>query len=151
MYNVFKWLYHPLVWIAILSFVLFYPMFISMYVFLPLLIGIMGYVMILGIEEKNLSYILISILYFINLEANLSLPYFLIIMVVLLVYLIFYDYLKYFRTCSICRPIFSVILIDIVYLGTLLAYDFVFHGTSIVLDEILFYSLIVDILVVVIL
>lgn len=151
MYKVLKWFHRPFVWITILVFILLHPMLISMYVFLPMFIGIMGYILILGIEEKKISYVLIAMLYFINLEANLSLPFFLILTVVLLVYLIFYDYLKYFRTCTICKPIFSVILIDIFYLGALLGYDFAFQSTSIILDEILFYSLIVDILVVVIL
>ena len=149
--NVYQLLHRPLIWTVVLLFILFYPMLISIYVFLPLLIGIMGYIMILGIEEGKLHYILMSILYFINLEVNLSLPIFLIIIMVLLVYVLFYRYLTHFRSCYVCRPILSVILIDIFYLGGLLAYDFVFQCTSIVLDNILLYSLIVDILVVVIL
>jgi len=126
-------------------------MLISIYVFLPLLIGVMGYILIQGIEQKKTSYISMAVIYFINLEVNLSLPFFLTIISSLLVYLLFYHYLIYFRKCRICTPILSVILIDVVYLGFLLSYDFIFQTTTIVLDNILLYSLIVDFLIVVIL
>jgi len=147
----YKLLHRSLIWIVVLLFILFYPMLISIYVFLPLLIGIMGYIMILGIEHGKLYYLLISTIYFINLEVNLSLPFFLTIIMVLLVYVLFYHHLSYFRNCYVCRPILLVIIIDVFYLGALLVYDFIFQGTSIVLDNILLYSLIVDILVVAIL
>ena len=140
-----------LLWIAVLIFIIFYPMLISIYVFLPLLIGVMGYVFIQGIEKGKTRYIFIAIIYFINLEVNLSLPFFLIFISSLLVYVLFYHSLLYFRKCRICRPVLSVLLIDAVYLGSLLSYDFIFQTNSIVLDNILLYSLIVDLLIVVIL
>jgi hypothetical protein len=141
----------PLIWISVLLFIIFYPMLISIYVFLPLLIGIMGYILIQGIEKGKLSYIMLSILYLINLEVNLSLPFFLTIISTLLVYILFYHYLTHFQRCRICKPILSILLLDAVYLGLLLAYDFIFQSHSIVLDNILLYSLVVDLLVVVIL
>jgi hypothetical protein len=134
-----------------LIFILFYPMLISIYVFLPLLIGIMGYALLRGIEKGNFFYIMISTLYFINLEVNLSLPYFLTIISTLLVYVLIYPYFTHFKRCNICRPILSVLFLDGVYLGSLLFYDFIFQSHSIVLDNLLLYSLIVDLLVVVIL
>jgi len=149
--KIYYFLHRPFLWIAILIFIAFYPMLISIYVFLPLLIGIMGYIMIMGIEDGKLHYILIAMIYFINLEVNLSLLFFLTIISTLLMYVLFYHNLTYFRSCQICKPILSVILIDLVYLGLLLAYDFIFQSSSIVLDNILLYSLVVDILVVVIL
>jgi len=141
----------PIFWILVLIFITFYPMLISIYVFFPLLIGIMGYILFHGIEKGKPTYILIAIVYFINLEVNLSLPFFLTIIASLLVYNILYKHLSYFRTCQTCKPIFSVIFIDAVYLGLILSYDFVFDTSSIFLDNILLYTLIVDILVVVIL
>ena len=126
-------------------------MLISIYVFLPLLIGVMGYVFIQGIEKGKTRYIFVAIIYFINLEVNLSLPFFLIFISSLLVYVLFYHSLLYFRKCRVCRPLLSVLLIDAVYLGSLLSYDFIFQTNSIVLDDILLYSLIVDLLIVVIL
>lgn len=141
----------PFLWLSVLLFIVFYPMLISIYVFLPLLIGVMGYVLIQGIEEGKTRYIFVAIIYFINLEVNLSLPFFLIFISSLLVYVIFYHSLIHFNKCRICRPILSVMLINAVYLGSLLSYDFIFQTNSIVLDDILLYSLIVDLLVVVIL
>ncbi|OQX78008.1 MAG: hypothetical protein B6D54_00590 [Epsilonproteobacteria bacterium 4484_65] len=144
-------LYLAFIWSSVLLFIVFYPMLISIYVFLPLLIGVMGYVFIQGIEKGKTRYIFVAIIYFINLEVNLSLPFFLIFISSLLVYVLFYHSLLYFRKCRICRPVLSVLLIDVVYLGSLLSYDFIFQTNSIVLDNILLYSLIVDLLIVVIL
>ncbi len=140
-----------LMWLSVLLFIVFYPMLISIYVFLPLLIGVMGYIFIQGIEKEKTHYIFIAIIYFINLEVNLSLPFFLIFISTLIVYILFYHSLLYFRNCVICRPILSVLLIDAAYLGSLLSYDFIFQTNSIVLDNILLYSLIIDLLIVVIL
>jgi len=140
-----------LLWTLIISFIIFYPMLISIYVFLPLLLGVMGYLLMRGLENNKISYIFISLVYFINLEANLALPFFMTIIASLFVYAVFYPHLNYFRKCVICRPILSVILIDVVYLGLLVSYDFIFQTNSIVLDNILIYSLVVDLLVVVLL
>ncbi len=145
-----KFMMQILFWLLIVSFVLFYPMLISFYVFLPLLIGLMGYLFIEGIEQGKWSYILLSLIYFINLEVNLSLPFFLILVAVLIVYMLFYGTLSHLKKCKICRPLLTVFLIDVIYLGILLAYDFVFGTSSIVLDTILLYSLVVDLLIVVV-
>jgi len=139
-----------LFWVLILFFVLFYPMLISFYVFLPLLVGVMGYLFIIGIDQGKWAYVFISLIYFVNLEVNLSLPFFLILISVLIVYMFFYGTLTHLKKCKICVPILTVILIDVVYLAVLLAYDFIFGTNSIVLDTILLYSLIVDLLVVVV-
>ena len=143
-----KYLRQMLFWATLFCFVLFYPMLISFYVFLPLLIGVMGYLFISGIDQGKWVYVFISLIYFINLEVNLSLPFFLILISILIVYMLFYGMLSHLKKCKICKPILTVMLIDVVYLGVLLSYDFIFGTTSIVLDTILFYSLIVDLLVV---
>ena len=139
-----------LLWILVLFFVLFYPMLISIYVFLPLFIGIMGYILILGIERGKLSYMVISLLYLINLDINLSLPFFLVSIAILSVYIFLYPHFIHFRTCKVCTPFLTVLMIDLVYLGFILAYDFVFQTENIVLDDILLYPLIVDLLMAVI-
>jgi hypothetical protein len=139
-----------IVWIAMVLFIVFYPMLISIYVFLPLLIGVMGFILIEGIERGKIHYIIVSIIYFLNLEINLSLPFLLTIISSLSVYALFYKYLNYFRKCAICKPVIAVLIIDLSYLGLLLFNDFVMQTHSIVLDNILLYSLVVDLLVVVI-
>jgi len=144
-------LFKLVVWLIALFFIVFYPMLISMYVFLPLFVGTMGYMFIVGIEQGKLHYMLLVLLYIINLEANLSLPFFMIFIAILLVYVLFYQGLKSFRNCMICRPVMTVFLVDVVYLFSLLFYDFLFQTQSIVLDSILLYSLLIDLLLVVIL
>ena len=141
----------PVLWSLAIAFVIFYPMLISIYVFLPLLIGVMGYVLMLGIETNRISYVIVPLLYFLNIEVNLSLPYFLTLIASLLIYVLFFRHLNYFRKCAICRPILSVVLMDLLYLGLLLSYDFIFSTSSVVVDNILLYSLVVDLLVVVLL
>jgi len=143
--------YSTLIWVGILLFILFYPMLVSIYVFLPLFIGAMSYILVDGIDKNRSSSIIIAIIFMLNMEVNLSLPIFLIIISTLLFYVLIYPNLKYFRSCKICRPLLSVILLDLMYLGALFSFDFVFQTQSIVLDTILLYSLIVDMLIVVLL
>ena len=151
MNSFYKFMQRPLLWVAAILFIIFYPMLISIYVFLPLFIGTMGYLLMKGISENRIFYVLFALLYFTNLEVNLSLPFFLTTIISLIIYVFFYHHLNYFRKCVICRPILSVLLIDGLYLISLLAYDFVFQTHTIVLDNILLYSLIVDLLMVVVL
>ena len=140
-----------LFWSFAAIFIFFYPMLISIYVFLPLLIGAMGYMLVQGLEREKSSFILLSIAYMVNMEVNLSLPIFLTVISSLLFYVLIYPYFIHFRKCKICRPLLSVLFLDLMYLGCLFFYDFIFQTQSIVLDEILLYTLIVDMLVVVIL
>ncbi|MDQ7047365.1 MAG: hypothetical protein Q9M39_07005 [Sulfurovum sp.] len=111
----------------------------------------MSYVLIKGIERGNVSAILLASLYMINLEINLTLPLFFTLIVTLFFYVGVYPSLIHFRKCSVCTPLFTVILLDFCYLGSLFAFDFIFQTQSIFLDTILLYSLIVDMLIVVIL
>lgn len=144
-------IYKPFFWLFIVSFLIFYPMLISIYVFLPLLIGVMSYVLVKGIEKGNLAAIVMAIVYMVNLEVNLSLPLFFILIVTLLFYVMIFPYFRHFRKCIVCKPLLSVIFLDLGYLGSLFAFDFIFQTQSIFLDTILLYSLIVDMLIVVIL
>jgi hypothetical protein len=140
-----------LVWILVIVFVLFYPMLISIYVFLPLFIGIVGYMLIVGIERGKVLYIVLALLYLLNMDVNLSLPFFLVSIAILFVYIFMYPHFVHIRRCKVCTPIFTVMMIDFVYLGSLLLYDFVFQTENIVLDDILLYTLIVDLIVAVML
>ena len=148
LYKIFKRL---LMWTLVFSFVIFYPMLISIYVFLPLLVGVMGYMLIKGFEKGKISYIFIGVIYFINLEVNLDLPLFLTIIAALLVYIFVYFKVAFLKRCKVCRPLVTVVAMDFIYLGLLLSYDFMFQTSSIVLNDILQYSLIVDMLMVILL
>jgi len=137
--------------IAIIFFILFYPMLISIYVFLPLFIGAMSYTLIKGLEKDKSFSLIIAVIYFMNLEVNLTLPLFLTIISSFLFYVTIYPSLLHFRRCKICKPLISVVILDFMYLGALFTFDFIFQTQSIVLDTILLYSLIVDMLIVVLL
>ena len=143
-----KPVWFTLLWAIVISFIVFYPMLISIYVFLPLMIGFMGYVLILGIDRPRTSYIFISLVYLINLEANLSLPLFLTVLAIILFYVTIYPHLHVLKKCKVCIPLLSVIFIDLLYFVILLGYDFIFSESSIVIDQLLLYSLVVDMLMV---
>ena len=77
-----------LFWLFTWTFIFVYPMLISIYVFLPLLIGAMGYMLVQGLEREKTSFILLAIVYMVNLEVNLSLPIFLAVISSLLFYVL---------------------------------------------------------------
>ena len=137
--------------VFIIFFILFYPMLISIYVFLPLFIGAMSYTLMQGLEKKNPLYIFIATIFLINLEINLSLPLFLSIITALLFYVTLYPSLLHFRRCKVCKPLLSVLTLDLLYLGALFAFDFIFQIDSVTFDSILLYSFVIDLLVVVLL
>ena len=144
-------LWKTLIWSFVVFFVVFYPMLISIYVFLPLMIGLMGYVLIVGIDRSKMSYVVVGLVYLINLEVNLSLPLFLTILTAVLYYITIYPHLHVFKKCKVCIPLLSVMFIDLIYFIMLLGFDMIFGESSIVIDQLLFYSLIADMLVVFIL
>jgi hypothetical protein len=143
-----KFLKTILIWSAVVFFVVFYPMLISIYVFLPLMIGFMGYVLLLGIDKSKTSYVLISIAYLINLEANLSLPLFLSILAVILFYITIFSKFYIIKKCQVCIVFLSVLFIDIIYFILLLGYDMFLGESSIIVDQLLLYSLVIDIVMV---
>jgi hypothetical protein len=140
-----------ILWLFAIVFIIFYPMFISIYVFLPLMVGVMGYILTQGVERNKLDYIVVSVIYLINLDLNLSLPIFLSTVSALIVYILISNSFLSNTKCKLCKALTSVVLIDFVYLGLLLGYDFVFDTQSVVLDELLLYSLVIDMIVAVIL
>ena len=142
--NIFKWG-------SITLFVLYYPTMISIHVTLPLMIGVAGYLIIKGLEGARLVYILIPLLYLLNLEINLSLPMLLSLFSVLIYYLSIYHRLIFLKRCPTCIAIISVIFIDLYYFVFILLYDFIFSTFSIGLNSNLVFSLVIDIIVAVIL
>ena len=136
------------IWSIVIAFIVFYPMLISIYVFLPLLIGFMGYILILGIDRSKVSYIFVSLVYLINVEVSLSLPLFLSVLAIMLFYAVIYPNLHILKKCKVCIPLLSVIFIDLLYFIILLGYDFIFDESSIVIDHLLLYSLVIDMLMV---
>jgi len=138
-----------LFWILIVSFIILYPILISMHVYLPLFIGFAGYLIIWGFEGHGMRYVWLPLIYIINLDANLSLPMFLSILSILLFYLVLYEKIRFLKRCPICVGLLSVAFIDLFYVGMLVGYDFIFDTTSIMIDSLLVYSLVFDLVFVV--
>jgi hypothetical protein len=137
-------------WCFVILLVIGYPMLLSIYLFLPLMIGIAGYGMIVGLERNRLPEVLVALLYFFNLDINLSLPFLLAPISILFVYKTVYPKLHLMKHCSHCIAFVTVLSIDVVYLGIVKLYDFVMQTTTVALDSILFYSLFVDLIMAVI-
>jgi len=141
-----RWLILRLILGLLLTvFVILYPMLISIYVFLPLFIGYAGWLLVRGIEGEGVGYILIPLVYLVNLEINLSLPLMLVVIAVLLYYLTLYERVSVLRKCRVCVAVISVISIDVYYLGILMMYDLLMDTSSIAVDSLLWYSLLADI------
>lgn len=135
--------------ILVLTFIILYPILISMYVYLPLFIGFAGYMIVWGIEGHGMRFIWLPIIYLLNLEANLSLPMFLSLLAILLFYLTLYEKIRYFKRCPICVALLSVVAINVYYFAILIGYDFMFDATSIFFDSLLLYSVVFDLIFVV--
>jgi hypothetical protein len=119
---------------------------ISVYVKLPLFIGYAGYLLLLGMEGKRgYSYIFLPLLYLLNLEANLSLPLLLTVLSVFIYHMIFYNIVNILKRCRVCVAFISVVAIDSIYFALILVYDFIFEGSSIEINSLLLYSLVLDI------
>lgn len=137
--------------LLLICFVTLYPLALSIYVFPPLFIGTMAYVFLEGLDREKYLAIFVALVYFINLEVNLSLPLFFIIIVSLMFYVVFYPMLDEIKKCTYCKGIISVIAINFMYLFGLSIYDFIFSTNTFELSEMLFYSLLVDMLLVMVL
>ena len=101
--------------------------------------------MIRGIEGAGYAYVVIPLIYLVNLEINLSLPLMMVVLATLLYYLTLYERVTILKRCRVCVAVLSVILIDAYYLGSLMIYDLLMDTSSVVIDKLLWYSLIADI------
>jgi len=143
---VLKFINRVINWSIIIAFILYYPTMISIHVKLPLLIGIFGYLFIKGLEGNGARYIFIPLIYLLNLEINLSLPVMLSLFSVIVVYLTIYPKLVFLKRCPVCIAIISVTFIDIFYFIFILLYDFIFSVSSIGVNSLLLFSLVIDII-----
>ena len=144
-------LFFLLFWVTVIFFVVLYPMLISIYVTLPLFIGFSGYMFLRGLDGEGIRFIILPLLYMLNLEINLSLPLLMVLLAVLIYYLSIYPLMQYIKRCPVCIAAISVFLINLIYFILLLLYDFIFDTTSIGIDSLLYYSLVIDLIAAVIL
>jgi len=133
-------------WVYTISFVLFYPMLVSMYPLLPPLVGLVGIVIIFNLE-KDVVKTLYAMVYLINLDLNLGLPFMLSIFSILIINTFVYPNAKLVIRCKSCLLVFLVFLIDIFYYTNLFIYDFVFNSETIIANSMLWFYILIDITV----
>ncbi len=134
-----------------LTIILLYPMLISIYVTLPLFIGFAGLMFIIGIERDKVIYILFATVYMLNLEINLSLPLFLLLISTTLFYIFLNNKLHILKLCRGCVNVLTVISINLIYFFILTLYDIVTQQHSINFDGLIVISIIYDIIAAVLL
>ncbi|NPA61153.1 MAG: hypothetical protein GXO06_02575, partial [Epsilonproteobacteria bacterium] len=125
-------------WVLSVSFMMFYPMLVSMYPLLPPLIGLIGVIIIFNLE-KDVVRTLVAMLYLINLDLNLGLPFMLSIFSILIINTFVYPNAKLIIRCKSCLLIFLLFLIDIFYYSNLFVYDFIFGGETIIANSMLWF------------
>ncbi len=132
-----------LFWIAV---VIIYPMLISIYVTLPLFVGFVGLMLVIGVDEDKYLYIILSLIYMLNLEINLSLPILLLPISVFIFYIYFKDRLDFLKLCRVCVYIATVVLINLIYFFLLFIFDSITGQSSVNYDSFLLFSVVYDII-----
>jgi hypothetical protein len=123
-----------------------YPILVSIYTMLPPLIGVVGYLIVSNID-RNKVYALSGMLYLLNLELNLTLPMLLSIFVVVITYIFLYSPLKLLIRCKVCFLFTMIMIIDTFYYSVLFLYDAMFQSTTVIVDMMLVYYIMVDIFI----
>lgn len=130
----------------LVTWVIIYPMMVSMYSMLPPLIGLAGYIIITNVNKQRI-YALSAMLYLMHLDLNLTLPIFLSIFIIVMVYLFLYSNLKLLIRCRVCLLFALIVMIDLFYYLSLFIYDFVFNSSTVINDMLLAYYIAIDIFI----
>jgi len=139
-----KFIYRLTVW----SFVLLYPAIASIYAFSPPLLGIAAFILIDALEKDDYEFTLLAIVYMLNIDVNFSLPMFLSIFSMLVIYTIVYPKLNPLYHCKICVASIIVILFNLLYLEMILLYSYVFKEFIFDVDALLIAYFIFDLMMV---
>jgi len=133
-------------WTAIIFFVVFYPMFVSIYPLLPPLFGVAG-LMIINHINRNIIYTVATMLYLIHIDLNLGLPFMLSIFSILLINTFIYPTAKLMIRCKVCLGVLLIILIDFFYYINLFIYDLILNSTTVIADSMLSFYIFIDVII----
>ncbi|HHD81492.1 MAG TPA: hypothetical protein ENK99_07910 [Campylobacterales bacterium] len=133
-------------WVFIIFIVGFYPMLVSIYPLLPPFIGIAG-LFIIYTMDKNIVYPLSGMLYLVNLDLNLTLPFLLSIFTVIFIKIFIYSPAKLMIRCKVCLTLFLILLVDAFYYINLFLYDIILDSKTIIADPILSYYILSDFII----
>jgi len=132
---------------SFLGFAVFlYPMLVSIYTLIPPLVGIAGLVIIYNIN-KNIIYTTAAMLYLINLDFNLALPFMLSIFSVVVIKILVYPTAKLLIRCRVCLALLMIIFIDGFYYINLFIYYFTVNANTVVADSMLCIYILFDIII----
>ena len=132
-------------------FVLFYPIFVSIYPLLPPFIGFFGLLFIKGINEKRYAIIFYAFLFLLHIEINLSLPILYSAIAALIIYFSAYMHVGIFKKCSYCHySIVMVLFIDMLYYAMMTLYGFAAKESILPSDYLYLFWLVADIINVVV-
>jgi len=129
--------------------IIIYPALISIYVSLPLFIGFSGLMFIIGLEKKKSSIWLLALSYMFILEINLSLPIGLIAIASLVCYIYIVSKLAILKHCPKCIQIIGVVSINLIYFFMLSFIDLITSQSSIDYNVSILYTVLFDIIAVV--
>lgn len=129
-------------------FVFFYPLFSSYYFYLPPLIAIAAILVIRGYEKDDKFLLYCSLIYLFNIEVNFSLPFFSTLFVLIFYYFAILPKLRFYTTCKICLRLLTVIVYNLLLIGFLLAYDYLFYTDAMILDLKLIYNIMFELMAV---
>ena len=132
---------------SFLGFAVFlYPMLVSIYTLIPPLVGIAGLVIIYNIN-KNIIYTTAAMLYLVNLDFNLALPFMLSISSVVVIKILVYPTAKLLIRCRVCLALLMIMFIDSFYYINLFIYDFMISSDTVIADSMLFVYILFDIII----
>jgi len=139
-----SFLYRLFMW----SFVLLYPTIASIYAFSPPLLGIVAFILIDALEKSDYEYTLMALVYMLNIDVNFSMPMFLSIFSMLLIYTIVYPKLNVFYHCKMCVAAIVVTIFNLLYMEMILLYSYIFKENILDMDALLIAYFIFDLMMV---
>lgn len=142
-----NFLYRLFIW----TFVLLYPTIASIYAFSPPLLGIAAFIFIDAMEKEDYEYMLITLVYMLNIDVNFSMPMFLSIFSMLLIYTLIYPRLNVFSHCKMCVAAIIVVIFNLLYMEMILLYSYVFKEFILDMDAVLIAYFLFDLMMVFIL
>ncbi len=130
--------------ITVVLIVFLYPVFASIYYYLPPLTSIAAIFAIRGYEKKDRFMLYVALIYLFNLEINFSLPMFVTVIALGLYYYLILPRLRFYTGCVNCLRVLTILLYNGVLLGLVVSYEYLFHDEAIVISMKLLYNILFE-------
>ncbi len=133
--------------LAVLT-VFLYPIFSTIYYYLPPFTSIAAILAIRGHEKKNRFMLYMALAYMLNIEINYSLPMFSTLVTLALYYWVILPRMRFYTVCRNCLRFLTVIIYNLMLIGVLFAYDYLFFTDSAHLDLKIIYNIVFELMAV---